>query len=519
MSLKPPTTPTSTFQSTGLLVPTGWIDVTDTAYGAIGDGVTDDTAAIQRAINAVTQTSTRKGGTIYFPPGIYKCTSQLSANRANSKGNGVRFLGAGGVQNSFGGNPAMASTIRFTGTGSGSFLDFRSTHGVQLLNLGIEYTSASYTGTLIDFQHDTTAVDAAYALIQDCMIGGLNVVTAAACVSFYQSILCRIVGGKIGGAVLGVKFAGVEYSNANKLDGVTFDHCTTAAIANGNQTLAIDSCWFEGTAPNALARAYIDNRTGSAIAYGVSFRDCWFGDSSSASPWVDFGTAADSTQAIAFNFSGNVIVGGTGTGIKFDNGGLGVSITGNIFSGVTVPIDLGPVADGVFDGVTITGNYLSAQIANSSGHRNLNISGNAGPGGDNNQPFDRIALSGHIYGSRPRGTNPSVVSNTANGSSGTATLSGESADMCGTITLNPAGAAPAPAAGVLATVTLGKAVEADAFSARRPKVQLQARNDNAAGLDVSNDATGTTTFTVRARTAPVAGQTYIWDWFMVGGVQ
>ena len=50
-----------------------WINVkTDVIPAAVGDGVTDDTAAIQAAMNVVV-----KGETIYFPPGIYKITDTL----------------------------------------------------------------------------------------------------------------------------------------------------------------------------------------------------------------------------------------------------------------------------------------------------------------------------------------------------------------------------------------------------------------------------------------------------------
>jgi len=43
-------------------------------YGALGDGVSDDTAAIQAAINAVLGTS---GGALFFPAGTYKITAKL----------------------------------------------------------------------------------------------------------------------------------------------------------------------------------------------------------------------------------------------------------------------------------------------------------------------------------------------------------------------------------------------------------------------------------------------------------
>ena len=40
-------------------------------YGAAGDGTTDDTTAIQNAINAMPNT----GGVVFLPPGTYKITS------------------------------------------------------------------------------------------------------------------------------------------------------------------------------------------------------------------------------------------------------------------------------------------------------------------------------------------------------------------------------------------------------------------------------------------------------------
>lgn len=50
----------------------GWLNVKDTAYGALGDDSADDTPAIQKAIDAAGQ-----GGTVYLPPGRYRIASPL----------------------------------------------------------------------------------------------------------------------------------------------------------------------------------------------------------------------------------------------------------------------------------------------------------------------------------------------------------------------------------------------------------------------------------------------------------
>jgi polygalacturonase len=47
-------------------------------FGAVGDGVADDTSAIQAAINAMTA-----GGVLYLPEGTYRTTSEVSVSLSN----------------------------------------------------------------------------------------------------------------------------------------------------------------------------------------------------------------------------------------------------------------------------------------------------------------------------------------------------------------------------------------------------------------------------------------------------
>lgn len=65
-----------------------FISVTSDAYGAAGDGHTDDTAAIQSAINSAYNAG---GGIVYLPPGIYI----ISGAPALRMRTGVNILGCG----------------------------------------------------------------------------------------------------------------------------------------------------------------------------------------------------------------------------------------------------------------------------------------------------------------------------------------------------------------------------------------------------------------------------------------
>jgi len=61
-------------------------NVTD--FGAVGDGVADDTAAIQAAVDSMTE-----GGQIFFPPGKYKLTDEITLPSVGA----LTLQGSGGV--------------------------------------------------------------------------------------------------------------------------------------------------------------------------------------------------------------------------------------------------------------------------------------------------------------------------------------------------------------------------------------------------------------------------------------
>lgn len=104
-------------------------------FGAIGDGVNDDTAAIQ---NAITQ-GVATGGTIYFPLGKYKLTSTLNVPT------GAILLGA-----SRGRESDVASTLYAVHTGP-AVLSYKGSVHCKTSNINIETDATTYpkTGILL----------------------------------------------------------------------------------------------------------------------------------------------------------------------------------------------------------------------------------------------------------------------------------------------------------------------------------------------------------------------------------
>lgn len=109
-------------------------------YGAVGDGVTDDTAAVQSAIDAAEAAG---GGTVYFPIGTYLITATLTIQTSK-----VRLVGDGPLNSII--KTAGDITLLSFGTGTTTWI---YANGVE--NLNIVTSNASRTtnskGILIDY--------------------------------------------------------------------------------------------------------------------------------------------------------------------------------------------------------------------------------------------------------------------------------------------------------------------------------------------------------------------------------
>lgn len=108
---------------------TQWFDVTDPTYGAIGDGTTDDTAAIAAAITAIPA----GGGVLYFPAGTYKVTSGLTLSKP------ITVRGDGGVTSLYVNN--AISQIDFTSATASLFTV--SSPGCSFIDIAMSNTSGT----------------------------------------------------------------------------------------------------------------------------------------------------------------------------------------------------------------------------------------------------------------------------------------------------------------------------------------------------------------------------------------
>lgn len=135
-------------------------------YGARGDGVADDTAAIQRAINAVVAAD---GGVVYLPHGKYRITDTLLVNLAG----GVQIVGDGyGLDDDgIGWGTSIFATTSMAGK---AMVEFRDSRNCAIRRLNIHGVSGAGVPAYGVRSHATGAAPSTNLWVDSVFFGGIS---------------------------------------------------------------------------------------------------------------------------------------------------------------------------------------------------------------------------------------------------------------------------------------------------------------------------------------------------------
>lgn len=189
-------------------------------WGALGDGTTDDTTAIQAAF-----TSLVAGGRVYFRVAIYRITSKVTIADVDG---GVSLLGVGpATSDSFG------STI-LCDTGTSDSIEFNNVNGATIRGLRITGTGLSGSPYLLSFQNGVSNVEVADSRI----VNGVGAVKMQDVNTgrFRNTTIASFTGSQC------VLMNGVDASN--RADPIEFTNCSISAGASNTTT---DNVVVDGT--------------------------------------------------------------------------------------------------------------------------------------------------------------------------------------------------------------------------------------------------------------------------------
>jgi hypothetical protein len=250
----------------------GWVSVKD--FGAKGDGVTNDTAAIQAGLDYVVNTGNQ--GVLLFPAGTYKCNSGLTVKCAFTGCLGLRavldfsslgdvpaitFTGGGRYES---GNPWNQATFSFQGfvikgpsavsatglyfndltpavNGGPSHTTFRD---LQITNFrtGIYFGNRTYLNSFDHFDIWNVTYGIWYP-IND--LAGNAITDSGEMIAFYN------------GTIFGCSQYDFYHQNTLVNSDFSFNSCSfdgdgPAHIFNNSGVIGLNSCHFEGTAKRAI---------------------------------------------------------------------------------------------------------------------------------------------------------------------------------------------------------------------------------------------------------------------------
>lgn len=189
-------------------------------FGAVGDGVTDDTLSIQAAIDAI---QTRGGGAVFLNEGTFKVSSTLTITKSNTL-----LIGAGGDMPHDGGTGSDAATkIKWAGAINGTVVNVRTVAGVG--------NSKVYGSAVRDLEIDGSA------------LAGIGLLVYSIFGSRFENVLswnCRVCSYKL------VSYIAGTIAEAADLQNCRFINCTYRNIDSA-EVQGAHGFWLTSDNPGA----------------------------------------------------------------------------------------------------------------------------------------------------------------------------------------------------------------------------------------------------------------------------
>jgi len=290
---------------------------------------TNDGYTLKSALATLSAAITALGG-----PGLIQCgqgTISFGAPISVAGMSGVTIRGVAGVT----AGAAAATVLSYTGTGTASAINAQNTFGFTLADVMLQYTSASFTGRLLDLRN-VTGLDTAYASVRDCYLGGNpnSVNTASALIDLDHAISCEIRRCYFVNANNGIrgKAGAASYSNAHVIENCTFNAATIAHIHNPGDGWVIKGCTWESLTSGAAGAVISDSGVTSS---GLTILGGWSGDVTAGAGGTQFIIGGGGISIL-----GTFIGGNTGsTGVKYSTSpSNGITIAA-FFNGCGTGID------------------------------------------------------------------------------------------------------------------------------------------------------------------------------------
>lgn len=317
-------------------------------FGAKGDGTTDDTAAVQAAITA--------GGAIYFPPGTYKLSSQITYTMPSGFAS-ISIFGAG----------AEVTKLVWAAGGGMQINHIGQYNSTRVRDLCFQTSSTNVGTGLILYQTVGVAnpADSAPSEVSNCIFRGSDAYAgtyywAVACQAYSVSnvnfngcgffgsnadagigVLLSSISGAYPGAVYNFQSCffnfinyGIDYGNY--VQGVTVNQCNFTGAQQGIVALAGLSALDQLVVTNSQFECSINGILTATIIPNTQIMGCLFIVGLAAN-----GTGINLQTGGAFSIVGNCFnplgtpTSATGVSVGATGSSLPGVITGNVFYGMS----------------------------------------------------------------------------------------------------------------------------------------------------------------------------------------